>query len=69
MLVEAVRHRDTPVVSAVVILAAAVFVVANTLADVLANAWWIAVFPGVAIVVVVLSATLLGRSLQARSVR
>ncbi|WP_261566747.1 ABC transporter permease [Frankia gtarii] len=35
----------------------------------LANAWWIAVFPGVAIVVVVLTATLLGRSLQARSVR
>ncbi|MGI8305826.1 ABC transporter permease [Saccharopolyspora hattusasensis] len=35
----------------------------------LANAWWIAVFPGLAIVAVVLAATLLGRSLQARSVR
>ncbi|CAO5179612.1 glutathione ABC transporter membrane subunit GsiD [Frankia sp. AiPs1] len=35
----------------------------------LANAWWIAVFPGAAIVLVVLSTTLLGRSLQARSVR
>ncbi|CAO5179603.1 peptide/nickel transport system permease protein [Frankia sp. AiPs1] len=35
VLVEAVRHRDTPVVSAVVILAAAVFVAANTVADLL----------------------------------
>jgi peptide/nickel transport system permease protein len=35
----------------------------------LANAWWIAVFPGLAIVVVVLSVTLLGRALQARAVR
>jgi peptide/nickel transport system permease protein len=35
----------------------------------LANAWWIAVFPGVALVLVVLAATLIGRSLQARSVR
>jgi peptide/nickel transport system permease protein len=35
VLVDAVRHRDTPVVSAVVILAAAVFVVANTIADLL----------------------------------
>ncbi|WP_261566746.1 ABC transporter permease [Frankia gtarii] len=35
VLVEAVRHRDTPVVSAVVILTAAVFVVAGTLADLL----------------------------------
>jgi peptide/nickel transport system permease protein len=35
----------------------------------LSNAWWIAVFPGLAIVVVVLAVTLLGRSLQARGVR
>jgi peptide/nickel transport system permease protein len=35
VLVDAVRHRDTPVVSAVVILAAAVFVVANIVADLL----------------------------------
>ncbi|ONH33535.1 ABC transporter permease [Protofrankia sp. BMG5.30] len=35
----------------------------------LANAWWIAVFPGLAIVVVVLVSTTLGRSLQARSLR
>jgi peptide/nickel transport system permease protein len=33
LLVDAVKHRDTPVVSAVVILAALVFVVANTVAD------------------------------------
>ncbi|MGI8305827.1 ABC transporter permease [Saccharopolyspora hattusasensis] len=35
VLVNAVQHRDTPVVSAVVTLAALVFVVANTLADAL----------------------------------
>jgi peptide/nickel transport system permease protein len=35
VLVDAVRHRDTPVVSAVVILAALVFVVANIVADLL----------------------------------
>ncbi|AEH09358.1 MULTISPECIES: ABC transporter permease [Protofrankia] len=35
VLVNAVQHRDTPVVSAVVILAALIFVVANTLADTL----------------------------------
>lgn len=35
----------------------------------LSNAWWIAVFPGLGLVAVVLSATLLGRSLQARALR
>ncbi|HWE88000.1 MAG TPA: ABC transporter permease [Pseudonocardiaceae bacterium] len=35
----------------------------------LANAWWIAVAPGLAIVVVVLAVTILGRNLQARSIR
>ncbi|SBW22664.1 ABC transporter permease [Protofrankia symbiont of Coriaria ruscifolia] len=35
VLVNAVQHRDTPVVSAVVIMAALIFVVANTLADTL----------------------------------
>ncbi len=35
VLVNAVQHRDTPVVSAVVIIAALIFVVANTLADTL----------------------------------
>ncbi|MFI9387659.1 ABC transporter permease [Kutzneria sp. NPDC052558] len=35
----------------------------------LGTAWWIAVFPGLAVVVVVLSLTLLGRSAQARRLR
>ncbi|QFZ24338.1 ABC transporter permease [Saccharothrix syringae] len=35
VLVEAVKHRDTPVVTAVVVLAALVFVVTSALADVL----------------------------------
>jgi peptide/nickel transport system permease protein len=35
VLVNAVQHRDTPVVTAVVTIAATVFVVANTIADVL----------------------------------
>jgi peptide/nickel transport system permease protein len=35
----------------------------------LGNAWWIAGFPGLAIVVVVLSVTMLSRQLQARSAR
>ncbi|MFC0440043.1 ABC transporter permease [Kutzneria buriramensis] len=35
----------------------------------LGTAWWIAVFPGLAVVVVVLSVTLLGRGVQARRLR
>jgi peptide/nickel transport system permease protein len=37
--------------------------------DFLGTAWWIAVFPGLAVVTVVLALTLLGRALQARAVR
>lgn len=37
--------------------------------DYLATAWWVAVFPGLAVVLVVLSLTLVGRAVQARGVR
>jgi peptide/nickel transport system permease protein len=37
--------------------------------DHLATAWWIAVFPGLAVVVVVLAVTVLGRAAQARGLR
>ena len=37
--------------------------------DYLGTAWWIAVFPGLAVVAVVLSVTLLGRAAQARRLR
>jgi peptide/nickel transport system permease protein len=37
--------------------------------DLLGTAWWIAVFPGLAVVVVVVACTVVGRSIQARSVR
>ncbi|AEH09837.1 MULTISPECIES: ABC transporter permease [Protofrankia] len=35
----------------------------------LGTAWWIAVFPGLAVVAVVLTLTLLGRNIQARAIR
>ena len=35
--------------------------------NVLGTAWWIAVFPGVAITLTVVSATIVGRSLRARA--
>jgi peptide/nickel transport system permease protein len=37
--------------------------------DHLATAWWIAIFPGLAVVAVVLVVTVLGRAMQARSLR
>ena len=35
--------------------------------NVLGTAWWIAVFPGVAITLTVVSATIVGRTLRART--
>ncbi|WP_223172849.1 hypothetical protein [Microbacterium sp. NIBRBAC000506063] len=35
--------------------------------NVLAQAWWVAVFPGAAITLTVLSATVIGRTLRARA--